>query len=715
MPSRVGALPHPSQKDHKKNGGRGSSGGAKPRHQGITMQDLKKQTALRLMAQQQQEELLYGYDPQGRGVGSKPSNNAGRVQPSFVQPMVNPTQSAQNNSSVNMRSAVPISRKPSGHRRPTDQESPKDDGSSSCTSGGSSAYSGNTPNKRGGPVNVLPVNNHRDQGRKLPHGLTVQELKELTAARLARESGGMPTEVAPSRRTNSARCRQPSQQQRNRGTGGSRNMHRLNASPFNPTSQSPFRHVGSSTPNRGDSPVSLPTFQGHAPSFAGTHQNILHPVPQNRYEQSPNALPGSQFQPLTSPRIDESPSRPEEVFPLRSRHWSIDSVSTLGSEYHTASDPKSPFPYRNTDGMVMSYSNGNMCTNLPSAPHIKDALGRALSRDRVLSQDRGSFESSNPHAMRHGKHGYEVLMSPNSAFSERSESRNQCLNSPFWAVDEEHPSNVEYESSLFGNSCIPPPSEDRVNRLYNSDYASLPGLDRFRHSDALADHRPQMYLDTLSMPGNTYGDNGSNQIIPPPMPRNQSESASIPNWVAESVLVTPQAENGRKIIGFKDTKPSGAAAWPESANKASDIFRPSNDASSVLPSSNLLTASTWTSPGPSSSVGFIGARGANPSSLSFGGIDSGIDSLAQGLGSILNLKPVVNKETSRTLTSSVFSTEDHSMFASLGQPTSSLEGHVSLSENVSSLSNAQTQTHDVNATSSKSSLWWGTGNKMFQE
>jgi len=89
--------------------------------------------------------------------------------------------------------------------------------------------------------------------------------------------------------------------------------------------------------------------------------------------------------------------------------------------------------------------------------------------------------------------------------------------------------------------------------------------------------------------------------------------------------------------------------------------------------------------------------------------------LAQGLGSILNLKPIVNKETSRTLTSSVFRTEDHSMFASLGQPTSSLEGYVSLSENVSSLSNAQTQTHDVNATSSKSLLWWGTGNKMFQE
>jgi len=46
MPSRVGALPHPSQKDHKKNGGRGSSGGAKPRHQGITMQVSPKIIAL---------------------------------------------------------------------------------------------------------------------------------------------------------------------------------------------------------------------------------------------------------------------------------------------------------------------------------------------------------------------------------------------------------------------------------------------------------------------------------------------------------------------------------------------------------------------------------------------------------------------------------------------------------------------------------------------
>jgi hypothetical protein len=678
-----------------------------------TSQDLKKQTAMRLMAQQQQEDgVVCGYDPQGREIRPKQHQSPHRgVAPTPPVHQMSVLPSTQRSQPANNGGRYRGNNRKVNNRR-SDGETGKDDGSSSA-SAGSSVYSGHTPNRRGGggQGGRNGGSNNRDQQRKLPHGLTVQELKDLTAARLARES------VAPpemSSKAGSKLC-QPNQQQRGKVTAGRSTLRKPMMSPHHEAS--PYRQLGSSTPNRNESPVSLPTFQGHAPAFGAGHQNILHPVPQSRFEQSPRPLTGH-FQPMMSPRMMESPSRPEEVVHLRSRHCSIDSVSTLGSEYLASADPKSPFqaPFRGNsfgmgaggnDGLARNFSTGNMCNGPQPPGHMQDALGRALSQDRerALSQDQGSFDHQQ--GMRVNKPGYDILMSPNSAFSERSESRNQYLNSPFWAVDEDRPSTGDHVVPLFNNRDAPRSSGRDEPRSgfegYHQDSVSLNGLEGFRQHGT--DRQQPQYMESLSMPDNMYDDRDFLPAVPQPMPRQQSESDVIPNWVAESVLVTPLASDGRKTMFGKSA--SGSAAWPESANKAADIFRPTQENHE---GSRVHTASTWTcsSPGSTSGVGVIGNRPPPSTSLSFGGVDI----LAEELGSILNLKP--ERNVSLGLSDSIFHRSDDAMFAPLEQASSSMEGHVSLSENEAALSNAASAVES----GSKGSLWgWSLGRtkEHFQE
>eukprot|EP00429_Kryptoperidinium_foliaceum_P053427 CAMPEP_0176089684 /NCGR_PEP_ID=MMETSP0120_2-20121206/44916_1 /TAXON_ID=160619 /ORGANISM="Kryptoperidinium foliaceum, Strain CCMP 1326" /LENGTH=626 /DNA_ID=CAMNT_0017423565 /DNA_START=45 /DNA_END=1925 /DNA_ORIENTATION=- len=214
--AKVGAMPQPTSNkasNSRRKGGFNSSS----RQKGITMEDLKRQTALRL-AQEQQQKKGYSKDepsPQtqaqpsirpsqqpalysGHGAapgysmappGPIPAPNAGysgqtppfaphahnfhQNPPTFVQGnaypghMINASMSHSFEQAENRQSSP---RSFQQRRQDSDQMQRSQYSSSDFTSGSSDRAVGGTPGKQ-----------------KLPHGLTVHELKEMTKARLQAE------------------------------------------------------------------------------------------------------------------------------------------------------------------------------------------------------------------------------------------------------------------------------------------------------------------------------------------------------------------------------------------------------------------------------------------------------------------------------------------------------------------------------------------------
>ena len=483
--------------------------------------------------------------------------------------------------------------------------------------------------------------------RKLPHGLTVQELKELTAARLAQEAierkgGHSPRPVLP----------QPLQQRNpnhlRQHNSAKRRQHR--------STNSPYRNAGSALPRNSESPSSFAVVPGASSPYGAMHQNNRHhaPNPNNRFEFSPHTIPNEQFQPLYAHQKLESPMKPEEI-PVRPRHWSVDSVSTLGSEF--LGSEKSPFttPYRKVgnESSVEHPSEANLMS-LHDSIHGMFETGRARSFPEA--PDLG--EAVESQALRPRHHSYDLITSPNPTFSERREIRSPFLSTPFWALQEDKPSVESVIPSVFDPSA----SMNNLTRDSNPIPHDSPfaGFDNFQRK---AKSFPTRFVNSLSLPVTDddfrIGQEEERPLHPIPVPRQQSSGSELPHWVAESVLVTPQREI-RKIVGDEKSVKSDSAA----------IFRSIDEQRSP-------PTSTWIR--SNSSSGGIESR---PNSFSFGAFDS----LAGSLGTTLNLGSNPSVQAEAATEKGVGS--DSIFHRSLIDHPSSSEESAPHSENEESLSSA---------------------------
>jgi len=199
------------------------------------------------------------------------------------------------------------------------------------------------------------------------------------------------------------------------------------------------------------------------------------------------------------------------------------------------------------------------------------------------------------------------------SFTERHEIRSPFLSTPFWAVQEDMPSV---------DSSVPPGFEQNSNMGDRSrdgnpmaHEASFGGFDDYQRKTKSF---PTTFVNSLSLPANDdefpFGHEAKRPLHPTPLPRQVSSSGELPNWVAESVLITPQREL-RKIVGGDDK-----SIRSDSAVHPSGIFRAVDEQRSP--------STTWIR--STSSSGGIESR---PNSFSFGAFDS----LADSLGTALNL------------------------------------------------------------------------------
>eukprot|EP00590_Aulacoseira_subarctica_P010490 CAMPEP_0172437012 /NCGR_PEP_ID=MMETSP1064-20121228/72023_1 /TAXON_ID=202472 /ORGANISM="Aulacoseira subarctica , Strain CCAP 1002/5" /LENGTH=594 /DNA_ID=CAMNT_0013185445 /DNA_START=1221 /DNA_END=3005 /DNA_ORIENTATION=+ len=586
------------------------------------MQDLKKQTAMRLMNQQQ----------------NKSSN-----QESCYSPNVN--QSVTSSSSLSSKQQQPLSYAYRGASRQNDRCSPRmhemnDDASSNTSCSvhslpGPFSGSGYSPRSR------------RSRPQKLPHGLTVHELKELTAARLAQEAIELSRESHSPRPliAQQAHLQKNPSQVRQQNCIKSRRSHRSTSS-----------HKSSSIalPDTAHSPTSLAVDRE-------LHQsNLQHAPGPNSSMFSPGNSNENSHSLFVRPKFDSSKT-PEEV-PLRSRHWSVDSVSTLGSDYFGSE--RSPFatPYRKAGS-----------SDLPLANSVFEIGSSRSFADQT--DDLGLvMESRTPRSC---EQSHDLLPSPNPSFSERHDLRSPFLSTPFWPVQEDTPSvQSDLHRNFGGNENM------EVSMAFDAHFS---GFD---------DYRESTFGSSLSLPATDgelpyVGQERKRPLQPIALHRQVSLAGELPNWVAESVLVTPQREI-RKI--YSDDK----SVRSDSAIGSSSIFRPWKDERSpastawIKPTSSANERSSgstaWIKP-TSSADGYEN----RPNSFSFGAFDS----LADGLGATLNLGPNL-------------SNQDIFHRPSIESPKSSAEEAVPLAEIENSLLSAPTEQISRNSGSfwSKKGFGW---------
>jgi hypothetical protein len=409
--------------------------------------------------------------------------------------------------------------------------------------------------------------------QKLPHGLTVHELKELTAARLAREAAELSTERSSPRPVVAA-LQSPSQvtanQARQQHVVQSRRVQRSTNTPRNTSVMSP--------------------------------ESVQSPMHQNHRQAAGFACSRFDFSADTSKNIDntqslflrqrfESSKTPEDI-PARSRHWSVDSVSSLGSDFFGSE--RSPFttPYRKAGSNEQRSADHVFEVGRTSSfLDPTDDLGRALQSQ--ISQSRS------PH---------DAIASPSPSFSER-QVRSPYL-STFWPVQEHKPSDPSNIHQTV--------EQNKMEQREGTNPLSLDSP--FSPFD---DYKNTSLVSSLSLPATDdelifSGQERKRTLHPTPLQHRQhSMAAELPNWVAESVLVTPQLEI-RKIVSDEKSVRS------ESAFGSSSIFRPAVKEQSS-PSTMMWTTSTSSSNG----------NEARPNSFSFGAFDN----LADSLGTTLNLDP----------------------------------------------------------------------------
>lgn len=535
----------------------------------MRVQDLKKQTAMRLMTQQHNSVDNQGprTQQQSRGYSPNTSKSATSLSPSSSKQHYN-------------YPAHHIHR--SGNRK-GDRSSPKvyetNDDASTTTS--CSAHSLAGVHLAGG---FSPRSQH-GRPQKLPHGLTVHELKELTAARLAREAAELSTERKDSPRpilgaqqsssqANAHQVRQPHVVHSRRMQGRSTNTPR-NTSVLSPDSlQSPTSFVAD----------------------RGMHQTPRQPTgfTSSRFDFCIDANKNhDNTQSLFSRQRFECSKTPAEDIPARSRHWSVDSVSSLGSDFFGSE--RSPFatPYRKANGNGDQRSVDHVFEIGRSSSFLDptDDFGRALQSQ--ISQSRS------PH---------DAIASPSPSFSER-QLRSPYLSS-FWPVQEHKPSDEIHAHQKVQLYQTKPDQRDGSYPM--SLDSTLSPFDEYKST---------RLVSSLSLPATDddfliVGQERRRTLQPNPLQQRQhSMAAELPNWVAESVLITPQLEIRKMVSDEKSVR-------SESAVGSSNIFRPGVK-QRVSPSAMMWTTS-------SSSNG----NEARPNSFSF----SAFDNLADSLGNSLNLE-----------------------------------------------------------------------------
>mmetsp|Transcript_23660 Transcript_23660/g.55117 ORF Transcript_23660/g.55117 Transcript_23660/m.55117 type:complete len:698 (-) Transcript_23660:452-2545(-) len=216
--ARVGAMPQPSQENNQQTQNRNNRGGRK---QGITMEDLKKQTALRLAQEQQQRRLFSGFQQKKERsvpVHEQPYNSTGsyghrndqvpatdfgghsatrlrEVGQSVAPPNLEGTDVRQFRPEHGLSAGLPAGTgsAPSGQARggnvsatfpaETQAQPPRYPRSSSVSSMSSASIKSNSSQ-----LDSSTQHGQASVKSKLPHGLTVQELKEMTKARLQAEA-----------------------------------------------------------------------------------------------------------------------------------------------------------------------------------------------------------------------------------------------------------------------------------------------------------------------------------------------------------------------------------------------------------------------------------------------------------------------------------------------------------------------------------------------
>jgi len=557
-------MPHPL--DQKKQQDRGGG-----RQQGITVQDLKKQTAMRLMTQQHNSVDNQGprMHQQSRGYSPNASKSVTSLSPSSSKQQYN----------------YPAHH---GHRsgnRKGDRSSPKvyetNDDASTTTS--CSAHSLAGAHLAGG---YSPRSQH-GRPQKLPHGLTVHELKELTAARLAREAAELSTERKDSPRPvlgaqqQSSSSQATAHQVRQPHVVHSRRMQgRLTNTP---------RNTSVLSPDSMQSPTSFVADRG-------MHQNPRQPAgfPSSRFDFSADASKNhDNSQSLFSRQRFDCSRTPAEDVPARSRHWSVDSVSSLGSDFFGSE--RSPFatPYRkaSVNGDQRSVDHAFEIGRSSSFLDPTDEFGRALQSQ-----------------LSHSRSPHDAIASPSPSFSER-QLRSPYL-STFWPVQEHKPTDVihalpkmeQYQTKMDQREGTYPISLDSTLSTFD-------------------ECKSRTLVSSLSLPATDddfplMGQERKRTLQPNPLQHRQhSMTADLPNWVAESVLVTPQLEIRKMVSDEKSVR-------SESALGSSNIFRPAGK-QQVSPSAMMWTTS-------SSSNG----NEARPNSFSFGAFDN----LADSLGTSLNLE-----------------------------------------------------------------------------
>jgi len=599
--ARVSAMPQPPGAADG-SGSRKHKGSQQQQQAGITMQDLKKQTAQRL-AQEQQRKVSKGRGFRRGGGGNsssgdKSSDGKSSVKDTTSDPAVaTPTKAKSKSKS---------SRKSSSSRKWTwdmsnDSSSKSSNGdeerSTSTTSSGgrkkeskasdknsregSSPYVDRSPQQSsssssGYSVFSTPRNYFRSSSRnqqngyssknksKLPHGLTVHELKEMTKARLAAEQMAAQKNVnvgveAPINNTPAAPSPYPA-----------------NTNPQQPQqpSRSSLQQALNSLSNV--NPNVNMNAQGSGAGCGGANANAPHPG-----TYAPSATP--------PPPIMHSPV-PSSY--QHQHHMNVNHVN-VNASYYSPNPSPNPTPASEANAQYFSpwqhaqqqTMNVNVNVSLPNtAPSGKITMKHATSQDIMRTQSFPSLSSS----------GHDLV------------------------------DTFERNASFFEGFSSVPTSPAVPHRMVQTlDHPSLGVSANACNANFLAERRlGPPPPPGMMMAGNVNSGNNRDSV-------SSDASNLMPEWVAESVLVTPATSEmrGRKIFPQQ-----------QSANDG-DVFRTLDPAHSHSHSSNSLQqmqSSLANYSFGSASLGAIGSSGSVGDSIGRPRLGSG-PALSNEFASLLRL------------------------------------------------------------------------------
>jgi len=549
-----------------------------------------------------------------------------------------------------------------------------------------------------------------NRSHKLPHGLTVQELKEMTKARLAAEAEGtekVDTVTSESQRQVSLKQGHvmQSQQMQNPQISLPQQHHSNNTqvyqqqfakldisrgnsdSPSFSSMMSPRSRVNSESPSFSMMTSPRSRVNSESPSFSMTMTSPrggmssplggMHPQQQSRQSRipasatwshgmghvSPSALSGEQHlyshQQCISPmkhnqdktsvlgtsscagkgHLQRSYQRPHnQQVQQRSEALETSSVTSQGSEYLGSERSFYLAPFR--------YNNNSTSSPFPSSSSNPTGNNALIGRSRsypagsnigdALEPSSESFLKLNGNRNHHAS--FDAFLPPSSLF-ESSQIMPKNNASPLMVTDED-------KAISSGDLSLPLFETNRLRNISVDD--ELPFCSR--------GSSPASTPFSFTLPSSVYQEENE-QITKDqttrPLPfnanfRTQSGHGDIPNWVAESVLVTPQRELRKVQIGEKPrVSPFSSDKQCPLSNKDS-VFRATNaggateDFSPLSPQSSgcfLLPDVTLTGDRDGGSCSWAGGSTASTAGLYDSSSFGGLRSLTEDFENPLNLRP----------------------------------------------------------------------------